>query len=253
AQPRRRAGAAGRAGAERRRTAAAARGDKADARLEEAPSGGQGKALHGQVDARRAAPFAGRRRLGGSGLSARPDARRWMEAAGGERASAKMRIEGRMRTVDSIALGSQALGADLQAAKRQVLRDAFGFTGFRDGQEAVVDTVLAGGNALAVMPTGAGKSLCYQLPALVLGGLTIVVSPLIALMDDQVAALTLAGQAAGAIHSGRSREDNVAVWKRAASGELRLLYLSPERLMSERMLAALGRLPVRLIAVDEAH
>jgi ATP-dependent DNA helicase RecQ len=138
-------------------------------------------------------------------------------------------------------------------AKRRVLREVFGFDDFRSGQEAVVDALLAGRDVLAVMPTGSGKSLCFQVPALVLGGLTVVVSPLVALMQDQVAALRLADVAAEAINSGRDRAANVATWRRVAAGETRLLYLAPERLMTERMLAALGRLPVRLIAIDEAH
>ena len=142
---------------------------------------------------------------------------------------------------------------EIEARKHAVLQDAFGFAAFRDGQEPVVDAVLNGRNVLAVMPTGAGKSLCYQLPALVKGGVSIVISPLIALMDDQVAALKLAGQPAEAIHSGRPREDNVAIWRRVAAGEVRLLYMSPERLMAPRMIAALKKLPLSLIAVDEAH
>ena len=137
--------------------------------------------------------------------------------------------------------------------KHQVLKEVFGFDQFREGQEEVIDTLLAGENALTIMPTGAGKSLCYQVPALVLGGLTIVVSPLVALMQDQVAALQLAGVAAETINSSRERAENVAAWRRAEAGELRLLYLSPERLMTERMLTALSRLDVRLIAIDEAH
>ena len=137
--------------------------------------------------------------------------------------------------------------------KDRVLKDVFGFESFRPGQEPVIDAVLAGRDALAVMPTGGGKSLCFQVPALVRGGLTVVVSPLVALMQDQVAALRLAGVAADAIHSLNSREENVAVWRRVAAGEIRLLYLAPERLMTERMLAALSRLPLSLIAVDEAH
>ena len=137
--------------------------------------------------------------------------------------------------------------------KYRVLKDVFGFESFRPGQEPVIDAVLAGRDALAVMPTGGGKSLCFQVPALVRGGLTVVVSPLVALMQDQVAALRLAGVAADAIHSLNSREENVAIWRRVAAGELRLLYLAPERLMTERMLAALARLPLSLIAVDEAH
>ena len=137
--------------------------------------------------------------------------------------------------------------------KYAVLKDVFGFDRFRPGQQEVVDTLLAGQNILTVMPTGSGKSLCFQIPSLVTGGLTIVVSPLVALMEDQVAALKLAGVAADTINSSHSRDDNVASWRRAAAGETRLLYMAPERLMTERMLAALAKLDIRLFAVDEAH
>ena len=135
----------------------------------------------------------------------------------------------------------------------QILRQTFGYESFRPGQQAIVETLLAGRNVLAVMPTGSGKSLCYQVPALVKGGLTIVVSPLVALMQDQVAALKLAGVAAETINSSASREANVAIWRRVAAGEVRLLYLSPERLVTERMIAALQKLDVAMIAIDEAH
>ncbi len=138
-------------------------------------------------------------------------------------------------------------------AMRRVLKDVFGFEDFRPGQESVMTHLLAGRPVLAVMPTGAGKSLCYQVPALVLGGLTIVVSPLVALMQDQVAALRLAGVAADTINSSIDRDGNVAAWRRVMAGETRLLYLAPERLMTARMLEALGRRDVRLVAVDEAH
>jgi ATP-dependent DNA helicase RecQ len=134
-----------------------------------------------------------------------------------------------------------------------ILRDVFGFDAFRPGQFQAVEALLSGRHILAVMPTGAGKSLCYQVPALVLGGLTIVVSPLVALMQDQVAALRLAGVGADTINSSLDREANVAAWRRVAAGETRLLYLAPERLMTPRMLDALARLQVRLIAIDEAH
>ena len=140
-----------------------------------------------------------------------------------------------------------------RADKHAILKEVFGFDSFRPGQEEVVDTLLAGRNIPTVMPTGSGKSLCFQIPALVAGGLTIVVSPLVALMQDQVAALKLAGVAADTINSSKTREDNVAAWRRAAAGETRLLYLAPERLMTERMLSALAKLDLRLIAVDEAH
>ena len=140
-----------------------------------------------------------------------------------------------------------------QDPKRRVLKDVFGFDDFRPGQADAMEALLAGRHVLTVMPTGAGKSLCYQVPALVLGGLTVVVSPLVALMQDQVAALRLAGVAADTINSSIERDANVAAWRRVAAGETRLLYLAPERLMTERMLDALSRLDVRLIAIDEAH
>lgn len=146
-----------------------------------------------------------------------------------------------------------AVRPDPESEKIRVLKGVFGFDGFRPGQEPVVDAILAGRNALAVMPTGSGKSLCFQLPALVRGGLTIVVSPLVALMQDQVAALKLAGVRADTINSAKDRAENVTVWRRVAAGEIDLLYLSPERLMTDRMLAAVARLPLSLIVIDEAH
>jgi len=147
-----------------------------------------------------------------------------------------------------------ALSSDVDRdAKRQLLKEVFGFDEFRAGQEQVVEALLNGRNVLAVMPTGSGKSLCFQLPALLKGGLTIVVSPLLALMHDQVAALRLAGVAADTINSSKDRAENVDVWRRVTNGEIRLLYMAPERLMTERMLSALSRLDVKLIAVDEAH
>ncbi len=135
----------------------------------------------------------------------------------------------------------------------EILRDIFGFPAFRPGQEEIVDYILDGRPTLCVMPTGAGKSLCYQVPALLLDGPTVVISPLTALMDDQVAGLRGNGVEAAAIHSGRSREDNVADWRRFEAGEAKLLYLSPERLMTPRMIAALQRLDPALFVVDEAH
>ena len=151
------------------------------------------------------------------------------------------------------ALQPMATTGDPVLEARRVLRDVFGFAEFRPGQEAVITALLGGRHALTVMPTGSGKSLCFQIPALVMDGLTVVVSPLIALMQDQVAALRLAGVAADCINSANDRSRNVAAWRRAAAGETRLLYMAPERLMTERMLAALARLPVVLFAIDEAH
>jgi len=138
-------------------------------------------------------------------------------------------------------------------APEQVLQDIFGFNSFRTGQREIIDLLCSGHNALAVMPTGAGKSLCYQVPAVLFDQLTIVVSPLVALMDDQVAGLRANGVAATSIHSGMSREDQVAAWMDAKSGKCKLLYLSPERLMTDRMLAAIAKLEIALFVVDEAH
>ncbi|MGB6318635.1 MAG: DNA helicase RecQ [Litorimonas sp.] len=137
--------------------------------------------------------------------------------------------------------------------KHQALKTVFGHEAFRPGQEDVIDAVLRGENVLAVMPTGAGKSLCYQVPALILDGTTVVISPLVALMDNQVAALRANGVAVSCIHSGQDRSRNVDEWKRVARGEASLLYLSPERLMTDRMLAAMAQLKPSLFVVDEAH
>lgn len=135
----------------------------------------------------------------------------------------------------------------------QILKNVFGYAAFRPGQEEIVDLLASGGSALVVMPTGAGKSLCYQIPALLSNRLTVVVSPLVALMDDQVAALRANGVPAGSIHSGLSREEQVANWRAVAGGACRLLYLSPERLMTQRMLDAIAKLNPALFVVDEAH
>ena len=135
----------------------------------------------------------------------------------------------------------------------QSLKQYFGFSQFRDGQEDVVAQILSRQNLLAVMPTGAGKSLCYQLPAMLLDGRTIVVSPLIALMNDQVAYLQSLNLPAEKIHSHADYNDNADIWRRFVSGEVKILYISPERLMTERMLAALEHVPVELFVIDEAH
>ncbi|MEE2689146.1 MAG: DNA helicase RecQ [Pseudomonadota bacterium] len=145
------------------------------------------------------------------------------------------------------------ISANSDTDLRSVLHDAFGFSDLRVGQREAIEAVLAGRNVLAVMPTGAGKSLCYQLPALVRGGLTVVVSPLVALMRDQVAVLRMNGIAAATINSDISREENIRTWYTVRDGEVRLLYLSPERLMTQRMQVALGKLEVNLFAIDEAH
>ncbi|MGQ3487663.1 DNA helicase RecQ [Roseovarius pacificus] len=134
-----------------------------------------------------------------------------------------------------------------------LLRDVFGFDAFRPGQEDIVTAVSRGENVLAIMPTGGGKSLCFQLPALMRDGVTVVISPLIALMRDQVRALSEAGVEAGALTSGNTDEETAAVWDALEAGRLKLLYIAPERLAAGSAMGMLRRIGVSLIAVDEAH
>lgn len=134
-----------------------------------------------------------------------------------------------------------------------LLRDVFGFYAFRPGQEEIVHTVATGCNTLAIMPTGGGKSLCFQLPALLREGVTVVISPLIALMRDQVRGLRAAGVEAGALTSGNTEEETAEVWAALEAGRLKLLYIAPERLAAGSALGMLRRIGVSLIAVDEAH
>jgi ATP-dependent DNA helicase RecQ len=134
-----------------------------------------------------------------------------------------------------------------------LLSSVFGFDSFRPGQAEVVAAVAAGRNTLAIMPTGGGKSLCFQLPALMRDGVTVVISPLIALMRDQVRALTEAGVEAGALTSGNTDEETEGVFQRLDEGRLRLLYIAPERLAATGTMALLKRINTTLIAVDEAH
>ena len=143
--------------------------------------------------------------------------------------------------------------ADLPRDAGRALREVFGFSAFRPGQEEIVAAVLAGEPLLAVMPTGAGKSLCYQLPALLAPGVTLVVSPLIALMRDQVAALTRMGIAAGALTSSHAWEEVSATQRALREGRLKLLYLSPERLARPDTVDWLSQFPIQRLAVDEAH
>jgi ATP-dependent DNA helicase RecQ len=135
----------------------------------------------------------------------------------------------------------------------EALRSHFGFDQFLPGQEEVVGHLLAGKSAAAVFPTGGGKSLCYQLPALLLPGLTLVVSPLIALMKDQIDALSRRGIAAARLDSTLSADEYAQTMQRARGGSLRLLYVAPERFQNERFREAIGRIRVALFAVDEAH
>jgi ATP-dependent DNA helicase RecQ len=134
-----------------------------------------------------------------------------------------------------------------------VLNSVFGLPGFRGAQEEIVSHVVGGGNCLVLMPTGGGKSLCYQLPALLREGCGIVVSPLIALMRDQVAGLLEAGVKAAVLNSTLSFDEASAVEARLLAGDLDLLYVAPERLLTPRCLALLGRARIALFAIDEAH
>ncbi len=134
-----------------------------------------------------------------------------------------------------------------------LLHHTFKLPAFRPGQEAVINALLHGNSALAVFPTGGGKSLCYQLPALMLDGLTLVVSPLIALMKDQVDALQQLGINAARLDSSLGKDETQAIYAALQNGSLKLLYVSPERLKNERFVQRLGQLNISLLAIDEAH
>ncbi len=140
----------------------------------------------------------------------------------------------------------------IDAAALDVLKRHFGYASFRSNQLEIIRTVCSGSDCVVLMPTGGGKSLCYQVPALILPGVAIVVSPLIALMEDQVQALRANGIAAAALHSNQTDAENYGVYEELRSGRLKLLYVSPERLMLE-----LDRWPddmkISLFAIDEAH
>jgi ATP-dependent DNA helicase RecQ len=134
-----------------------------------------------------------------------------------------------------------------------ILRERFGLADFREGQVDVIDRLLAGQSTLAIFPTGAGKSLCYQLPALMLDGLTLVISPLIALMKDQIDFLQSRGVPAARLDSSITSEQAVATYRGLHDGSLKLLYVAPERLANERFLQTLSKVKVAMLAVDEAH
>ncbi len=144
-----------------------------------------------------------------------------------------------------------AASADPTPAASETLSRVFGFSEFRPGQAEIVEAVAAGRDVLAIMPTGGGKSLCFQLPALLRDGVTVVVSPLIALMRDQVAALRAVGVEAGALTSANAPEETEAVFDALDRGALKLLYMAPERIAASG--ALLRRAGVTLLAVDEAH
>ena len=135
----------------------------------------------------------------------------------------------------------------------QALKILFGYDSFRAGQKSVIDSILAGRDAFAVMPTGAGKSVCYQIPAVLLPGITLVVSPLISLMQDQVKALNEAGVSAAFINSSLSEKDYNETIRRARQGIYKIIYIAPERLVTEGFLALAKSVPVSMVTVDEAH
>ncbi len=141
----------------------------------------------------------------------------------------------------------------IQEHKYSILKDIWGFTSFRSDQSAIIDHVLAGHDSLVIMPTGGGKSLCYQLPALIFPGLSIVVSPLIALMNDQVTALLLSGVKVAAFHSNMTRNEQAQVEQKLRQGEIKLLYVSPERINAPGFADFLQTLNISLFAIDEAH
>jgi ATP-dependent DNA helicase RecQ len=145
------------------------------------------------------------------------------------------------------------IGPSPGADPQQVLREVFGYDAFRGPQAEIVAHVVAGGSALVLMPTGGGKSLCYQIPALCRSGVGVVVSPLIALMQDQVEGLRQAGVRAAALNSSLEASEASAVGRALKEGELDLLYVSPERLLSPGFLDRLAAIPLALFAIDEAH
>ncbi len=141
----------------------------------------------------------------------------------------------------------------MTATAEQVLHEVFGFDSFRHSQREIIETVIGGGDCLVLMPTGGGKSLCYQVPALVMDGTAVVISPLIALMQDQVEALQQLGVEAGFLNSTQDHDQRWDTLNRLSEGRLKLLYLSPERLMMPETLNVLAQHPVSLFAIDEAH
>ncbi|HEX4481073.1 MAG TPA: DNA helicase RecQ [Rudaea sp.] len=141
----------------------------------------------------------------------------------------------------------------MSESSREILRRVFGYEAFRGEQEAIVEHVASGGDALVLMPTGGGKSLCYQIPALMRDGTAFVVSPLIALMQDQVAALRQLGIEAAFLNSSLDAFAQRDVERRMLAGDLDLLYVAPERLLTERFLEQSAKLPIALFAIDEAH
>jgi len=139
----------------------------------------------------------------------------------------------------------------LKRDSHKILQDVFGYSTFRGAQSDIIENVIKGNDCLVIMPTGGGKSLCYQIPALAVDGLAVVVSPLIALMDDQVNALQQMGVSAASLHS--NTMDNAEVNSKLQEGTLDILYVSPEKILSAGFLSFLQEQKIALFAIDEAH
>ena len=140
----------------------------------------------------------------------------------------------------------------MTTSPQSILTNVFGYHTFRGDQEAAINAALGGQDSLVLQPTGGGKSICYQIPALLMDGVTLVVSPLIALMQDQVAALRQLGIGAAFLNSTLTGEEQSAVYQRLANGDIKLLYVAPERLIQSHTIQRLKSLKVSLIAIDEA-
>ena len=134
-----------------------------------------------------------------------------------------------------------------------ILKKVFGFSNYRYGQQEIVKNIISGKKSLAIMPTGAGKSLCYQLPAMISPKNTIIISPLIALIDDQVASLKECGVNVEKLHSNQTSDERASSWYNFKVGKAKLLYVSPERLMTENMIDNLKLLNIGLFVIDEVH
>ena len=140
-----------------------------------------------------------------------------------------------------------------QTTLTEILKQVFGHDTFREGQGDLISHIVSGRDALGIMPTGAGKSICYQVPALSFEGVTLVVSPLISLMKDQVGALLQAGVKTAFINSTLSAKEYAEVYRNALNGAYKLIYVAPERLMTEDFLSLVNRIDIDFIAIDEAH
>ena len=141
----------------------------------------------------------------------------------------------------------------MQKQALSILKSIFGYDSFRGQQAAIIDHIVRGKDALVLMPTGGGKSICFQIPAMLKDGLAVVISPLIALMQDQVITLNELGIKAAALNSSLSAQQQRDIARDLMAGKIKFLYVAPERLVQERMLSFLQHLPIALFAIDEAH